>query len=160
MADKDRLAIWTVLVLLVSVTWAGCAGAPDVGGREAAALPASQPASSAVDCLVAYSARAGTGIDWEETVTLSAEAREQTFDLGDLVFHARYWPLGESPGEHTFRVWVTAGDTAAEIVSQLYQLSSTEAVRNQFVGDHGFTGLSYVYHPVSKAELQFTCKAR
>ena len=32
--------------------------------------------------------------------------------------------------------------------------------RAQFSGDHGFTGLSYVYHPTSGAELQFTCKAR
>jgi hypothetical protein len=80
--------------------------------------------------------------------------------LGDLTFHAQYWPHDQAPGEHSLRVWVTANDTQAEVVSQLYQLSLTEPVRNQFSGAHGFTGLSYVYHPTSRAEAQYICKAR
>jgi hypothetical protein len=31
---------------------------------------------------------------------------------------------------------------------------------NQFIGGHGFTGLVYVYHPSSDAELQYFCETR
>ena len=91
---------------------------------------------------------------------LSADVRQEVLDLGDLTFHAQYWPRDQAPGEHSLRISVTANDTQAEVVSQLYQLSLTEPVRNQFSGDHGFTGLSYVYHPTSRAEVQYTCKAQ
>ena len=155
MIIKDRFIVWAIRILLAALALAGCkptsqAAAPGSGG----------PPSSAVECLVAYSSRAGTGIDAEHTLILSADVRQESKDLGDLTFHAQYGPPTEAPGEHTFRVWVTASDTQAEIVSQLYQLPLSEAVHNQFVGDHGFSGLIYVYHPVSRAELQFTCKAR
>jgi hypothetical protein len=155
MIARNRPGIPAALMLSILVVLVSCTFAPQV------ATPGSgKPASSAIECLVAYSARAGRGIDREETVLLSAEARQQELNLGDLTFHARYWPPDASPGEHTFRAWVTASDTQAEVVAQLYQLPLDTAVRNQFVGDHGFTGLSYVYHPVSRAELQFTCQAR
>jgi hypothetical protein len=44
------------------------------------------------------------------------------------------------------------------LLSHLYQLP-TGGVCNQFVGDHGFTGLVYVAHPVTTGTLQFTCRA-
>jgi hypothetical protein len=155
MIAKNRSGIRAALVLSLLIVLAGCAAAP-----WAAAPGSGAPPSSAVECLVAYSARAGTGIDREQTVLLSVETRQQELDLGDLTFHAQYWPPGASPGEHTFRVWVTDNDAQSEVVAQLYQLPLNAAVRNQFMGDHGFTGLSYVHHPVSRAELQFTCQAR
>ena len=155
MTLKNRSVIWAAFVLLTSVVLVSCTTSPK------AAVPSSDGlATSAVECLVAYSSRAGTGIDEQRTVVLSTDARQEAIDLGDLTFHAQYWPRNDAPGEHTFRVWVTVSDTQAEIVAQLYQLPLTEAVRNQFVGDHGFTGLGYVYHPVSRAELQYTCKAQ
>lgn len=45
-------------------------------------------------------------------------------------------------------------------MAQLYQMPRTEPIRNQFVGDHGFTGLNYVYHPTTRAEMQYLCLAR
>jgi hypothetical protein len=43
-----------------------------------------------------------------------------------------------------------------QIASQLYQLRDHGLPENDFVGGHGFSGLNYVYHPTSPAELQYT----
>ena len=58
MTVKNRSVIWAAFVLLTSVILVNCTTSPK------AAVPSSDgPATSAVECLVAYSARAGTGID-------------------------------------------------------------------------------------------------
>ncbi|MCX8214005.1 MAG: hypothetical protein OTJ97_05775 [SAR202 cluster bacterium] len=44
-----------------------------------------------------------------------------------------------------------------EVTSQLYQMSKTEPPENEFHGEHGFTGLSYAYHPNSLSELHYWC---
>lgn len=44
------------------------------------------------------------------------------------------------------------------ISSRLFQFGP--GLRNQFHGGHGFTGLNYVYHSKSKAELQFWCAVK
>jgi hypothetical protein len=74
----------------------------------------------------------------------------------DLVFHAQYWN-GEEDGERALRLWVTAAGFDEPLTSQLYQLPPDSGPTDQFAGGHGFTGLNYVYHPDSGAELQFWC---
>ena len=141
-------------MLLALLGLAGCG----VGSGAAADEPG-KGAAAAVECLVAY--RSGAAGGSEQTLVLSEEARQQTLAFDDLVFHARYWPVSEAPGEHGLRVWgTTTSDIEAELVGHLFQLPTAEPVRNQFRGDHGFTGLSYIYHPTSRAEIQYTCKAR
>ena len=44
-------------------------------------------------------------------------------------------------------------ESGNSITSVLYQFG--EPPENRFDGGHGFTGLHYVYHPESEAELQF-----
>lgn len=42
---------------------------------------------------------------------------------------------------------------------KLWQMGSGRvSVRNQFVGDHGFTGLNYLYHPTTNQRFQYVCK--
>jgi hypothetical protein len=77
--------------------------------------------------------------------------------LGDLSFHAQYWPEDTPGNEHGLRLWVRAVQGEGELVSQLFQLPAVEELTNQFTGGHGFTGLSYVYHLTSGAELQYSC---
>ncbi len=120
------------------------------------------PAFTTIECLVAYRSSVTAAIEVEETIQLSPETRELGMNLGDLAFHARYTPGNEPPNEHSLRVWVTTRDNEreTELVSQLFQLPLSEPVRNQFTGGHGFAGLSYVYHPNTGAELQYTCQTR
>jgi len=55
---------------------------------------------------------------------------------------------------------VSISDTVSgrQLASFLYQFPFDEQPVNQFVGGHGFTGLAYIYHPESPAELQFFCE--
>lgn len=46
--------------------------------------------------------------------------------------------------------------TGKRINHVLYQYGND--LRNQFAGEHGFTGLNYVNAPRSEAELQFMCR--
>ncbi len=46
-----------------------------------------------------------------------------------------------------------SADTKKAIASLLYQFA--DKPDNRFAGGHGFTGLHYIYHPESGAELQF-----
>ena len=124
------------------------------------ASPSPETAAHTIDCLVAYRPSVSVGFEREETVSLSAATPAQTLSFTDLVFHAQYWPGNQPPNEHGLRLWVTPADREKELVSQLYQFSLIDSVRNQFLGNHGFTGLSYVYHPESRAELQYTCKSK
>jgi len=55
---------------------------------------------------------------------------------------------------------VTNLETGAEISRQLYQFDPQNPPENQFIGGHGFTGLHYVYHPGSEAEMQYFCSVR
>jgi hypothetical protein len=48
-------------------------------------------------------------------------------------------------------------DTGAEISRQLFQFDPQNPLENQFIGGHGFTGLNYLFHPDSAAEMQFFC---
>ena len=50
------------------------------------------------------------------------------------------------------RVSATDVNTGREIWAQLYQLMP--GLKNQFAGGHGFTGLGYIHHPTSDAQLQ------
>lgn len=66
---------------------------------------------------------------------------------------------GRSDGERALRVWVTRTAETEPLVTHLYQLAEDEGPRNQFQGDHGFTGLMYAIDPISGAELQYWCAA-
>jgi hypothetical protein len=74
-----------------------------------------------------------------------------------LELHGQY-STGANEGERALRLWVTPTGEQDVIVSQLFQLPVDSGPDNQFVGGHGFTGLSYAYDPVSGAELQYWCE--
>lgn len=44
------------------------------------------------------------------------------------------------------------------LVSWLYQLPRNPPPQNQFVGDHGFTGLVHLTHPTRGGDYQLICK--
>ena len=131
------------------------------GGAETAV-----PKAETISCTAAYRASVAQGIEREETILFSDTDSEQSISVSDLVFHAAY-SAGEADNERNMRVWVTGGgetpapsDAAAVYHSTLYQLPLNSGPQNQFVGGHGFTGLTYSYQPESGAELQFWCEAK
>jgi len=130
------------------------------GGAEATI-----PKAETISCTAAYRASVAQDIEREETILFSGTDAEQSIAFTDMVFHAAY-RAGEADNERNLRVWVTdvgeerAPSEAAVAVyhSTLYQLPINSGPQNQFVGGHGFTGLTYSYQPDSGAELQFWCE--
>lgn len=113
-----------------------------------------------IECHLAYRAAVTVPIELEQTLELSSAETARTADLGDLRFGATYFN-GEFSGEGRFlKVSVLSIEDDREVTSQLYQLSKTEPPKNEFHGGHGFTGLSYAYHPSSSSELQYWCVGR
>ena len=126
------------------------------GGTE---TNSTQPAKSAsIVCTVAYRPDVSQPIEREETLTFGDADAEKSVAFDDMVFHAAY-SAGELDNERALRLWVTGSEETAVYQTQLYQLPIDSGPQNQFIGGHGFTGLSYSYHPASSAEMQFWCTA-
>lgn len=150
--NRPWLLAWLGLILLVLI---GC--------NETQAQATDTPAASvplSIDCHLAYRSSVTIGIEREETVSFSATDDSQKVTFSQLQFQAQYWAGAEQWAERALKVSILPAEGSNELAAQLYQLSKTETLRNQFVGDHGFTGLHYVYHPTSGAELQYWCVAK
>lgn len=147
------------LVLLLAVlALFGCSSAqpappatPQAGDEQAAA-------ALAIDCHVAYRSSVTLDIERSGDLPLTKDEGERTVTFNDLEFFAQYWD--EEFESRALRIAVRTVETGNELVAQLYQMDRTKPLINQFPGDHGFTGLGYVYHPESGAELQYWCTAR
>ena len=127
---------WIGLLLGVVLLLAACRPSPEgAGGRSAAPF--------SVECQVFYRASMAESFA-ESTVTLAQGGDRR------VVEHE-----GQS-----LSIYVTDLDTGDELVRQLYQIDRAKGLANQFIGGHGFTGLIYVYHPSSAAEMQYFCRAR
>lgn len=134
---------WGMVLVL-----AACGG----GGETAVPAKAQQ-----ISCTAAYRSSVQVGIEREETLTFTDADAEQSVAFADLIFHAAYH-TGAADNERNLRVWVT--DSNDDLLhATLYQLETSSGPQNQFVGGHGFTGLTYSYHPTSGAEMQFWCEA-
>lgn len=153
-----RLAPFGAVLLVVVL--ACVESEPDdgpVAGSDPDQISASEVVPLTVECHTAYRPSVTVGITLEQTLELSSTEDTKSVDLGDLRFGAIYFD-GEFSGEGRFlKVTVFSIEDDREVTSQLYQLSKTEPPQNEFHGGHGFTGLSYAYHPTSPSELQYWC---
>lgn len=127
-----------------------------VVGCSSAAVP--PPKATTIRCNTAYRSSEIVPIEREDSLTFTNEDTTHTLGYADLTFHAQYW-TGAADNERALRLWVTPTGDEQPLLSQLYQLPPDSGPQNQFAGGHGFTGLSYAYHPTSRAELQFWCEA-
>lgn len=139
------LLIWMGMLLLVAC-----------GGGETAV--SSPPRATAITCYAAYRSSVSQPIEREDQMTFADRDAEDQLAFDDLVLHGAY-ATGAADNERSLRLWVSDGTVAAVFHSQLYQFHPDSGPQNQFVGGHGFTGLTYSYHPTSQAELQFWCTA-
>ena len=110
-----------------------------------------------IACNSAYRSNVFVPIETKQSVTLSSENGNAELAFRDLVFHAMYYK-GSLYEERFLKLWVTTNNSEDELSSVVYQLSQTKKATNQILS-HGFTGLHYVYNPVSRSELQFWCVA-
>ena len=122
-------------------------------------VTSSQPESfTSIECQAFYRPSLGQAPGEGKTITLTGDNAAETVEFENMVFAAQHL---DDPGEGKSLVLsVTASDTGDEVMRQLYQIDGEKGLNNQFVGGHGFTGLGYVNHPTSPAELQFFCEAR
>ena len=113
---------------------------------------------SSISCTAAYRFSVSDAEFMEQSGVLSEERAEIRIAFTDIVFTATF-PDEEYDwdNESFLLVRISRTDTEQEITRTLYQMG-TMPPYNQFSGGHGFTGLHYVYHPVSRSELQYFCR--
>lgn len=87
-------------------------------------------------------------------VEADGETKEANFaDLDLRILHSNDGYEGRA-----LAVTVSASGTEHVVARHLYQLARDGNPPNS-LGGQGFTGLVYVYHPLSGAELQFICRS-
>lgn len=138
-SDHKPLAVVVLCVLLTS-----CSG---------------QDRAGVIECSTAYRVSTSDELTGTDSVRfVDEQSTAQSVPYTHLEFHAEYRP-GFDDNERSLRVWVTPTASDQILAVQLYQLPTEEGPVDQFVGGHGFTGLTYVSDPVSGAELQYWCAA-
>ena len=135
------------IIILLALILSGCTSAgPDSGGFSDKAGP--------VLCEVFY--RPGTGQPLAAAIPITLEGNERKGET----FAAMAFEANSQDDEFEGRalsIVVADLETGREISRQLYQFDPQNPVENQFIGGHGFTGLIYVFHPGSAAEMQYFC---
>ena len=142
---------WIGSLTLLAILVAACANSLDEAGRE---IPGTVPET--IVCDLFYRASPSQAFD-EATMSLSTAGDRQMLDHADLRFEAvAVADIGEGK---SLSVVVSNLDTEDEVARTLYQFDPQQGVVDQFIGGHGFTGLTYVFHPTSGAEMQYFCHA-
>lgn len=128
------------------------------GCRSAPATPGSQGGHPlTIECRVCYRTAPGESSQ-ESIIDLGPGNATHSEGFDDLTFSPQYM---EDAGEGlSLALAVSDAGTGRDIARQLYQIGRSNGLANQFVGGHGFTGLNYVFHPTSPAELQYFCQAK
>ncbi len=147
---KPRLEslLWTACLLLIACDdgGAGDGQCPDTDGPDP-----TQVAPIAIDCSLTYA----QGDVEVMTILPGDELLAQTF--GGLTFELLLTDDENAGRSLTVRA-LDAQD--ALLVSTLFQMSRFELPRNEFQGQHGFTGLNYVRDHPANETLQYACFAR
>ena len=152
-----RLCLRLLLLVVLGLT-VGCfspAGPVGEGGGPEAA-PGS--AELTIECHVFYRASPSESLSEDSPLTFTSGGDQGRVLFDDLAFQATYND-DEFEGR-SFLISVEDPGSGDQVVRQLYQIDRGEKLENQFVGGHGFTGLAYVYHRASGAEMQYFCQAR
>ena len=149
MKHSKRLVL-AGLLIGVTVLLVGCSPSPEEAGGQSVV-------TVSIDCRVFYRPSVTESFS-ESAVTLTTSGDREIIEFDDMEFHANYWD--DQFEGRSFSIYVSSPDTGDEFVRHLYQMDRGKSLMNQFIGGHGFTGLIYVYHPSSTAELQGFCEAR
>ena len=114
--------------------------------------------TSALICEVYYRQSTAQSLEAAPQITLGEGNAQETLPFVDMSFETR---LRDDQFEgRALYIAVTNLDTGDEISRQLFQFDPQNPPENQFIGGHGFTGLNYVFHPDSSAEMQYFCSIK
>ena len=136
-------------VLLLSVLLLGCAS------TKTESRDRSSDAYT-LTCEVFYRSDPGQGLEAAAPIIFTGGNEQKEYAFENMAFEAQLQDdQFEGRALYTAVINLETGD---EISRQLFQFDPKNPVENQFVGGHGFTGLNYVFHPVSSAEMQYFCR--
>lgn len=152
---KQRFA-WSFLMATAVVLLASACAEDD--SPATAPATGSPTGATGIVCSTAYRVSSSEPLTEVDTVRFETDDSVQSIPYIYLEFHAEY-TSGAAGDERALRLWVTPTAEEDVIVTQLFQLPQDATLVNQFAGEHGFTGLTYAYDPVSGAELQYWCEA-
>jgi hypothetical protein len=149
-SKKGRIGLVSLLVILLSLSACGSAAdeAPETG--PVGTVPED------ITCEVYYRPTAGQGLEGS-TVTLSTDGDRVSLDFDNMRFEAVF--LSDVGEGKSLAIATGDLDSGEELSRALYQIDQVQGLIDQFIGGHGFTGLAYVYHPASTAEIQYFCLA-
>jgi hypothetical protein len=88
-------------------------------------------------------------------IKLNKDHRSERNVLGGFIVNLIY--SNDKNDCCSFQVSVHNRKTGKILSNALYQFGSFSEIRNNFTGEHGFTGLNYVYLQNSDSELQWMC---
>jgi hypothetical protein len=139
-----RVLLHLLLVLAIAASVTACTS--DDGTR-----------ASSIVCSTAYRVSPSEQLTEVDTMTFQDEDATLSMPYIYLELHGAY-TAGRADGERALRLWVTPTGEDRELMVQLFQFAEDDGPTDQFVGGHGFTGLTYAFDPVSGAELQYWCE--
>lgn len=150
---RNRQLSGILAVCFTLLIWLGACN-PAETDKDSPAFP---PGKAEITCEVYYRSAAGSPLEPAPALVFDGVNDEQSALFDTLLFTGRY---SVDAGEgRAFSVAVSDPTNSAEITRTLYQLSP-DGLRDQFVGGHGFTGLVYVFDPLSEAEMQYYCTVK
>jgi hypothetical protein len=147
---KPRYILLFVIIFILLLA-SGC-GSDDASSKGGTADPLN------VTCEVFYRPDAGMPLEAAPEITFSGGNQWGSAEFERLTFEARF--QDDQYEGRALSISITTPDNGDVLTSQLYQFDSKNPPQNQFIGGHGFTGLVYVYHPDSSAEMQYFCNLR
>ena len=148
-ARSGVLVVVTVLGMLAGIV--ACTPA-DTDTNGEAAVPIR------IECQAFYRSSVTESLGEGTTAILDTDGDLEAIRFEDMVVNARY--QDEAFEGRSLFVTVVDRETGDQIAGHLYQMERDQKIGNPFLGGHGFTGLAYVYHPTSQAELQYFCQSR
>ncbi|MDQ3954434.1 MAG: hypothetical protein M3285_02665 [Actinomycetota bacterium] len=148
-STTSRVRIMSLVMCAIAVL-VGC------GADDSAPSAASSPdrSSNAITCKLSFRRNLETSTFQTEELTVRSDQDERESKLGPFRVRLLYFDDGFEPS--SLNVYVYSRQRRRLLTQDLFQLGDT--LRNQFVGDHGFTGLRYVRYPDWRAELQYICE--
>ena len=109
------------------------------------------PLDIVVDCTIAFA-------DFTETRRFEPNVESVPWMVGgDLLANANLFDDATEGRSFNITFYDEAGTVGS---TAIYQFASGTRPRNEFLGQHGFTGLNWVKDPASDESVQYACFAR
>ena len=147
MTSHKRFLIGVTGLALLALTSCG----------ESRTAGAQSPSDFSITCTGFARPNVATSDMQRRTLKLGPQGGNRSVSVGQFRFRAQF-VADEFEGK-ALDVFVYPKGKKDLIAQGKYQFDADDPPANQFIGGQGFTGLIYVMHPQTEAELQYFCKA-